>query len=129
MGIFSKMIYQVGVQLTVPQTVNSGVWAKLVKLPQIPPSMYIRKNGIWPYALHTRGPNISNTQQPRATCKKPECCRSQVTETVEISWVWVGCALIGLPKWQRIASVKNWDEKAVISYFIVMRNLSIICPP
>jgi hypothetical protein len=30
--------------LTVPPTVGSGVWRKLVKFPEIPPSTYIKKN-------------------------------------------------------------------------------------
>lgn len=33
-----------GMMPTVPPTVGSGVWRKLVKLPEIPPSMYIKKN-------------------------------------------------------------------------------------
>ena len=30
--------------LTVPPTVGSGVWRKLIKLPEIPPSIKIKKN-------------------------------------------------------------------------------------
>lgn len=64
--------------LTVPPTVSSGVWRKLLKLPEIPPSIYIKKNVNEPYPLQTWGPNVRRTQHPRVKWKMPLCCTYQL---------------------------------------------------
>lgn len=70
---------QVVVLLTVPPTVGSGVWRKLIRLPESPPSTYIKKKVNEPYARHTWGPKVKSVQQLRARWKIPECCKFKKT--------------------------------------------------